>query len=231
MVRILHLFPNLMNLYGEYANLEVLKKHLQDQDLEVVIDKKDLQDNIFFKNYDMVYMGSGTEENQMIALKELKKYEDDFVSYIDNDGLVLFTGNAMELLGNSINSEKALGLVDFNTEVDDKRYTGDVVVSLTDVGKIVGFINKSSRIIGNYNCKLFSYVYKDNNLIDNDFEGYHFKNVYGTHIIGPILSKNPKFIEIFVKKLLPKEQIFEKRDYPFEESSFNITLKELTKRG
>lgn len=219
-----------MNLYGEYANLKVLEKHLIDQELEVKIDKKDIQDSVIFDHYDMVYMGSGTERNQMIALQELKKYEDEFSHYVKNGGIVLFTGNAMELLGKTINGEKALGFVDFDVEITDKRYTGDVIVKHPKFGPIVGFINKSSKIIGNYEEKLFTYEYKDNDLVDNNYEGYQFNNVYGTHIIGPILAKNPELIKIFVKMLLPEDQIFEEKDYSYEVGSFNITLSELRKR-
>ena len=74
-MRILHLYPELMNLYGEYGNVLVLKKHLEDQGLEVTIDRKDVEESIDFDRYDMIYMGSGTEKNQLIALKDLLKYK------------------------------------------------------------------------------------------------------------------------------------------------------------
>ena len=58
MIKIAHLFPDLMNLYGDYGNLVVLKKHLEDQDLVVEIDRLNLGASIDFDSYDMVYMGS-----------------------------------------------------------------------------------------------------------------------------------------------------------------------------
>ena len=143
MIKILHLFPNLMNLYGEYANVLVLEKHLKDQGLKVSVEKKDINSSIVFDKYDMVYMGSGTERNQKIALKELMKYSEELKKFIEKDKLVLFTGNAMELLGKSINNEEALGFLDFTVEEHPgKRYAGDVIVENEELGKVVGFINK-----------------------------------------------------------------------------------------
>ena len=38
-MRILHLYPDLMNLYGDYGNIAVLKKHLEDQGEKVTVEK------------------------------------------------------------------------------------------------------------------------------------------------------------------------------------------------
>ncbi|MDO4198756.1 MAG: hypothetical protein Q4D13_07190 [Erysipelotrichaceae bacterium] len=230
MIKILHMFPNLMNLYGEYANLMVLRKHLEDQGMEVKIDKKDIDSIIVMDNYDMIYMGSGTERNQKIALKELKKYYADLDKFINDGKIVLFTGNAMELLGKSVNEEEALGFVDFTVEEKDKRYAGDVVVENDELGKLVGFINKSSIINGGEDKAMFRYIFKDNSLVDNDYEGYHFSNVYGTHIIGPILVKNPEFMKTIVKKLLPEDKKYQDISYQYEEEGYEITLRELENR-
>ena len=97
-MRILHLYPELMNLYGEYGNVLVLKKHLEDQGLEVTIDRKDVEESIDFDRYDMIYMGSGTEKNQLIALKDLLKYKYYFKKAVDDGKVILFTGNAMDLV-------------------------------------------------------------------------------------------------------------------------------------
>ena len=39
-VKILHLYSDIMNLYGEYGNIKILEKHLKDQGFEVIIDRK-----------------------------------------------------------------------------------------------------------------------------------------------------------------------------------------------
>ena len=230
MVKILHLFPKLMNLYGDYANITVLKKHLEDQGVKVSVDEKNIEDTIFFNKYDFIYMGSGTESNLMIALYELMKYKNVLKSCVDEGKVILFTGNAMELLGKYINDTEALGIFDYETTHTDKRYTGDVIVKSDEFGFVVGFINKSSLISGGEDDKLFDYIFIDNNLEDNQYEGCYKNNTYGTHIIGPVLVKNPDFMETIVKKLLPKNIKFTKIKYESEVDSYIVTLNALKDR-
>lgn len=230
MVKILHLFPNLMNLYGDYANVVVLKKHLEDQGIEVIVDKKDLGDLIDFEEYDFIYMGSGTNTNLMLALNELKKYISSLEYCIDNDKVFLFTGNAMDVFGKEIDGYEALGLFDFSVRHDTKRHSGDVIVNNDELGYVVGFINRCSTIDNNEENVLFNYVFKDENIIDGKKEGNRFKNVFCTHIIGPVLVKNPKFMEYIVKLLLPKGKNYKEIDYSYELDSYLVTLESLKDR-
>jgi len=231
MVKILHLYPNLMNLYGDYANITVLKKHLEDQGLKVSVEGKELKSKIDFKKYDLIYMGSGSDSNLLVALNDLRKYRDDIVQAIDKNKVILFTGNAMEVLGNSVIGQKGLGIFDFDVELTNKRYTGDVIANNDTLGNVVGFINKGTIIKGGENSKLFDYEFIDNNLKDNTYEGCHKNNLYGTHIIGPVLVKNPGFMKAIVKSLLPSKQKYKNIKYKYEEESYTITYNALKERN
>lgn len=230
MVKILHLFPKLMNIYGDYANVKVLKKHLEDQGLKVNIEEKDIDESIYFEKYDFIYMGSGTESSLKIALKEILKYKDDFIKCIDDNKVILFSGNAMELLGKSIDDTNALGVFDFSVRHTEKRYTGDVIVKNDDIGFAVGFINKSTIIEGEETNKLFDYVYTDANLNEGNFEGYHINNTYATHLVGPVLVKNPNFMKKIVCLLLPKNNKYKNIKYNYEIDSYIVTLEALKDR-
>ena len=127
-MKLLHLYPNLMNMYGDYANILALKKHLEDQGLTVKVDYKDINEDIDFSLYDFIYMGSGTESKELIALNDIIRYKDEFKNLVNNNKVILFTGNASELLGKSIDDNLALNVFDFKTQHTDKRYTGDVIV-------------------------------------------------------------------------------------------------------
>lgn len=227
-MKLLHLYPNLMNLYGDYGNILVLKHHLIDQGISVTIDRKEVQDAIDFSQYDFIYMGSGTEKNLMVALEDLKKYKYHLENEINKGKVILFTGNAMELLGNSIDGNKALEIIDFNTHTSEKRFTGDLIVNNPSIGDVIGFINKSTTIEGGFDNKLFDYKFKDNNLVDNEYEGYRLKNLFGTHIIGPVLVKNPNFMNTIVK-LLVKDK-YQEINYEYEQKAYEISLSQLYKR-
>lgn len=233
MIKILHLYYDLMNLYGEYGNVEVLKRHLIDQGLKVQVETKSISDKIDFNHYDFIYCGSGLESNQKVALKHLLKNKKSFKQALDNNVYMLFTGNAMELLANTIDKEKALGIVDIDVKHTDKRHSGDVILTNKEFGEIAGFINKCSII--KYNQKgLFNYVFKDEGINDDTTsEGYRINNLIGTHTIGPILAKNPKLLKYLVTNLaLKKNKKFKYKNikYPYEEGSYNVTLNALKGR-
>lgn len=230
-MKLLHLYYDFMNLYGEYGNIVVLKKHLEDQGLKVEVDKKTLDEDINFLDYDFIYCGSGLESNQKIALNDLLRLKESLVKAIELNKVVLFTGNAMELLGESIDDLKALNIVDIKTMHTDKRHSGDVVVKNKEFGELVGFINKSSIVKNDKG--IFEYVFKDEGLNDDSLkEGYRLNNLIGTHIIGPILVKNPNFMRYIINLLTKDIDGFKYKDisYPYEEDSYNVTLNALKNR-
>jgi len=228
MIKILHLYPQLMNLYGDYGNLTVLCRHLNDLGLEVQVDRKEPDDLCCLTDYDLIYMGSGTENNQKIALENLKKQKDELKSCLENDRVILFTGNAMELLGTKIDDEEGLGLIGFTVKTTEKRYTGDVILHNDQIGDVVGFINKSTLIEGGKEDALFAYEFRDVNLEDNEYEGYRRKNLFGTHVIGPVLVKNPPFMDHIVGLLVGKD--FRKVLYEHEQKAYETNLSQLRKR-
>lgn len=233
-MRILHLYYNLMNLYGEYGNVECLKKHMIDQGYDVKINNVSVGDEFDINDYDFIYCGSGLESNLKVTLKDLKKHKEDLLQAINNNKFILFTGNAMELLGESLDDEEGLNIVPIKSKTYDKRYTGDVVMLNKDFGEVVGFINKSTIVSEDINNYLFTYIFKDENLNDgNTLEGYRINNLIGTHIIGPILIKNPSIMKYYVEgigKSLNDKFVYKDIKYPYEEDSYKVTLNALKQR-
>ena len=68
----------------------------------------------------------------------------------------------------------------------------------------------------------------DSSNVDNKYEGYHVDNFYGTHIIGPILVKNPCLMNHIVSKLIKRD--LKPISYPYEEDSYEVTLNALKER-
>ncbi len=229
-IKILHLYPDIMNLYGEYGNIKVLEKHLNDQGFKVLVDKKTIGEEKHFEDYDFIYMGCGTEKNQKVILEDLLKDKEEFIKEIDSEKLILLTGNSFEILGQVIDQEKALGILNFKTEHIDKRITTDAIcVSKKFKEKVVGFINTSSVIIDNNN-PLFKYDYNTENL---ETDGVLYKNVIGTHLIGPLLIRNPEVLEYIVKNICSKkDENFEYKNIEYQEESegYKLVLSELEKR-
>ncbi len=83
-VKILHLYYDIMNLYGEYGNIKILEKHLQDQGFEVTVDRKTIGDEKNLSQYDFIYMGCGTERNQEFIMQDFMKEKDELKQLMEN---------------------------------------------------------------------------------------------------------------------------------------------------
>lgn len=232
-IYIAHLYYDLMNLYGEIGNIKVLEKVLTEQGIKVIIDKLSIGDKIDFDKYDLIYIGAGTEENQLIVLKDIIKYKNKIKKYVEDNKFVLSTGNSYELFGKSINDGKrkhsAIGLFDYNTKYTNDRLVGDIVVKCNFIDKtIIGFQNQSGIVLDNDN-PMFEVLSGIGSYKDNKSEGINYKNFYGTYLLGPILARNPEFTKYIVNKLIVaknKNYKFKKYNFKLENNAYNKYMNE-----
>lgn len=192
-LKIVHLYPELMSLYGEYANIAILRRHLEDLGVSVTVENISCEDIPDFSGADFIYMGAGTERSQKSVLLGLNPHADKLKAAIAHGAFVLFTGNAMETLGASVTDAAgkvwpALGIADFTTAETAKRDPHDVIaVSPLFEEKAVGFMNKCSTTSGVVTPLFTSLPMGFGNEEKGGSEGYVCGNVFATHITGPIL--------------------------------------------
>lgn len=203
-----HLYYDLMNLYGEIGNIKVLTYHLKNQGIKVNIKNLSIDDNINFDELDLIYIGSGTNNNQLLVLNDILKYKEDIHKYYNNNKFFLITGNAIELFGEQIididnNVHEGLKLFDYYTKEKKKRIVNEVYIpSLFTKENILGFNNH------------FGSIYKDNIKLDNKF--IFNNNFYGTYTLG-LLPRNPSFTKYFIKQLIiNKNKKFKIKDFNFK---------------
>ena len=101
-MKILHLFHDLMNLYGEYANTLALQKAVSEKGRAAEIEKLTVDDTLDFSEYDFIYIGSGTEKNQKVALEYLRPYKEQLKTALESGKIILSTGNSFEMFGEKI---------------------------------------------------------------------------------------------------------------------------------
>lgn len=238
-LNILHLYPELMSLYGEYANLAVLQRRLEAVGVTVTIHCAGCDDTPEFSAADMIYMGAGTERSQKAVLACLRPHASAMKEAVERGAVVLFTGNAMALLGKTIidadgKKWEGLSFADFTTTESDKRIGEDVIAKPTLwSADAVGFMNKCSVTRG-ITTPLFSALPLGyGNESEGGAEGYVSGNVFATHITGPVLVKNPAFTDLMIRCL------FEEKGWtlpdslprlPHEQEAYDVTARELTAR-
>ena len=194
---IAYLYHDLLNLYGDVGNIMALKYHLEEQKIDVTIKYLSVNDKKYFNKYDLVYIGSGTDKNLLIALEDLKNYKNDIKKYIDNNKFILATGNSFELFGKYIriksNVIKTLNIFNYFVEYDydlKDRIVKDVNYKCNLINKnIIGFENHPGYLNS-----------KEEHLFED--EGVKKNNFYGSYVIGPLLVRNPEFCKYFIKDLI-----------------------------
>ena len=200
-VRMIHFYPDLMNLYGSYANVLALKRYLERLGCTVAVEAAAPGGAVDFTRGDFFYMGAGTERAARAAMEDFARFAGPLEAAARDNAAMLFAGTAMDLLGKTVreadgSAYDGLGLASFTTEHGKRRIVGDVYAH-TDLypEAVVGFINKCGVVTGVETPLLTSLDLGFGNEKERGPEGFHWKNVFASQLTGPLLVKNPKLLE------------------------------------
>ena len=225
-ITIAHLYYDLLNLYGESGNVKALKKQIEDQGIDVTIKFLTIDDELNFKDYDLVYIGMGTEDNQKLALKHLLSYKKEIKEAIVNHQFFFVTGNSIELFGKFIidrnkKKHKALGCFRYTAKEEPFRMVDEALMKCDFLeNPVLGFQNQGSVIRDNNTSFLFHVISGIGAYPNSTKEGIQEYNFYGTYLIGPILVRNPELLKMMTKKLILSK-------YPnFKFKKFKLNLEE-----
>lgn len=205
-LKIIHLYPELLNLYGDKGNIECMRKRLEWRGIEVEICECTGDDTPDFSSADIVFLGGGSDREQSIVCEKLGKFKDELISYIENDGVLVAACGGYELLGKIDGDEYGLGILDITTNRKEKRLIGDCIIKseLCD-DLVVGFVNHGGRVdIGEYQ-PFGKVIHGCGNDDSGEYEGLIYKNVIATYLHGPLLPKNPKLCDKILEKALKKK--------------------------
>lgn len=205
--KILYLYYDIMNLYGENGNIRMLERVLKSKGAEVEICRKTITDTeIDFTRYDFIYCGAGTELSRDACLKHLKGFGESLKKAFENNTVMLFTGNSYEMLGKTLHTAQGedtegIGIFDFTVEEQKiNRYSGDVTLkSELFEAPLIGYINKCSKVQG-IEKPLFEITSVVGTVKDKT-DGIHEKNFFGTQVTGPVMVKNPDFANYIAERI------------------------------
>lgn len=208
MLKIAHLYPKLLNIYGDGGNILTLKKRCEWRGIEVQIDEIDVGDS--FGEHDIYFIGGGQDLQQIEVSKELQKHKDFLTAERDRGAVFLGICGGYQLMGHYYqphNGERLQGisLLDAYTVAGDKRFIGNVTVEtdLVTPNTLVGFENHSGLTYLQGDTKPIGkmVVGNGNNGVDKT-EGARFKNVFGTYMHGSFLPKNVHFADYMLELAL-----------------------------
>ena len=111
-VRIAHLYPELLNLYGDSGNILVLRKRLEWRGLGADVMEVHVDDTPSFSNVDLVFIGGGTDREQRIVCEKLLGVRSELAAFVEDGGVLAAVCGGYQLLGESyaMGDEKLPGL-------------------------------------------------------------------------------------------------------------------------
>lgn len=205
-----HLYPDLLNLYGDRGNIQCMKKRCEWRGIEAEVREYHITDPVDFANLDIVLLGGGSDREQMLVCDKLKTIREDFRGYVEDNGVVIAVCGGYQLLGRYYDTDdgriEGLSLVDLYTEQGSPRLISNIVIEneLFDFS-IVGFENHGGRTYIGENRPLGKVLFGHGNNGKDGNEGVLYKNVVGTYLHGPLLPKNPHICDYLIRNALERK--------------------------
>lgn len=205
-----HLYPELLNLYGDRGNIQCLLKRCQWRGIEAEAIACEQGSNIDFSKMDIVLLGGGSDREQMLVCEKLQVIQPEFKRYVEEGGVVIAICGGYQLSGKYYKTAegtmKGLDLVDLYTEQGEGRLISNIILKsdLFDM-PIVGFENHGGRTYINQNQPLGKVLYGSGNDGESGYEGVVYKNVIGTYLHGPLLPKNPQLADELILRALRRK--------------------------
>lgn len=208
-LQIVHLYPKEMNIYGDTGNRIVLEKRLEWRNIPYKTHFIGVGEAIP-ANSDIIIGGGGQDAAQGGIEKDLFTKKAMLVKLAESGTVMLMVCGMYQLFGNQfITSEgteiKGLGILDVETHAGRGRLIGNLVTDVPELGTIVGYENHSGRTYLGDKVQPFARVVSGAGNDDSaELEGARFKNVIGTYMHGPILSKNPHLADMLLELAIEK---------------------------
>lgn len=236
-ISIAHLYPDLLNIYGDLGNIVTIKNRCSWRGIEVKIENIKSGYRFNPDDFEFYFIGGGQDTQQVLASVELLKNKERLHKAAEQNAVILGICGGYQLLGHYYQPLKGeriegVGLLDAYTVAGKKRFIGNVTGKCpsVDYATITGFENHSGLTYLKGETEPLIKLSKGfgNNGKDRK-EGARYKNVFGTYLHGPILPKNPKFADYLISLALKKKYkceipLFELDD-EIEEKAHNSSLK------
>lgn len=208
-INICHLYPDLLNVYGDLGNILVLKHRCEKRNIKVNIHNLSLGEYFDETLYDIVFFGGGQDYEQSIVSADLVQYKRESIKkYIESDKVFLAICGGYQLLGKYYTTPageklEGLNILDIYSEGGDTRFIGNTVIYNEEFNETyVGFENHSGRTYIGTLKPLGKCIHGYGNNGEDGYEGCIYKNTYCSYFHGSLLSKNPELADRLISQAL-----------------------------
>lgn len=217
-LRVAHLYPRLMNVYGDRGNIICLRHRCEARGIGFELAELGLRDRLDPSACDLIFAGGAQDREQRVVSDDLLATKAESVrDAVESGTALLAVCGAYQLFGRYYRDAGGAELpgaavFDLHTEhpgESTRRCIGNIVAEWDAPGggpaTIVGFENHGGRTRLGPGVQPLARVRSGfgNNGVDG-YEGATYKNAIGTYIHGSLLPKNPLLADHVIRLALRK---------------------------
>ena len=214
-LKICHMYPDVLNLYGDRGNVMCLQKRLAWRGIESTVERLPIGTDKSLSGFDLVFIGGGQDFEQQVLLEDLHRGKDREIRAAIEDGVAFLTiCGGYQMLGHYYETYDGqrcdfIGAVDLVTVGSKTRMIGNYKFQCgpeSGGSLVVGFENHSGKTrLGSGVKPLGTVLAGFGNNGEDKTEGVRYRNVFGTYSHGPLLPKNPALCDFILRTALERK--------------------------
>lgn len=214
-IRICHLYPDVLNLYGDRGNIICMEKRAAWRGIDAQVSGFSVGESIDFSQFDIFFIGGGQDFEQEVLLNDLNSGKaSEIKAAVEDDKVFLAICGGYQIMGSYYRTHDGrqydfIGAADCYTIGQKERMAGNVMFECAPESSgatVVGFENHSGRTyLGSGASPLGRILAGHGNNGEDKTEGVRYKNLFGTYSHGPLLPKNPVLADFILETALSRK--------------------------
>ena len=212
-LRLGHLYPSLMNVYGDRGNIICLARRCRLRGIRLEVFPLERGERLDPGAFDLLFMGGAQDSEQLLVADDLASTKGaPLREAVEADVVFLGVCGGYQLAGQAYRSADGselagAGVLDMYTVHPGpkaKRLIGNLVAEW-EGGTLAGFENHGGRTyLGARAQPLARVVHGFGNDGVSGLEGARFRNAFGCYLHGPVLPKNPALADKLISLALER---------------------------
>ena len=199
-LKICHLYPDILNLYGDRGNVICMEHRLRWRGIDVTTTGVSIGEPLHAADYDLFFIGGGQDFEQEVLLGDLGGGKADEIKAAVADGKTfLAICGGYQMLGAYYKTWDGvqcdfIGALDLYTIGSKERMIGNYMFTCEELNgqTVVGFENHSGKTyLGSGVQPMGKVLTGHGNNGEDGGEGVRYNNVFATYSHGCLLPKNP----------------------------------------